>query len=518
MKGDFSSEKFEGLLSSLEEDMNLVTTLIAGAMALEPLRLERKRRANTAYLTSGPNLDVSTPPFDPVSQPLDSATTYDSPQSPTYVLDEEENVKDLERRRVLVSTTAPETSFGQRRPNLHRRHAMSQSQTLPEFPRNRILHQGAENSYENIDSDAGSSHSESSGSQTANVTHFEALLQGPRKTKLQATLNRSPRVPNPSDAGPTGGDSKRRVSHRATTTHSNDSEIWLRVDASAPLSLQFSGDMDGRTLQILPAENGMADIVIGQKTGRDGTATDGRGSIMEEENLAKLHNPKAGNTDLTKTYSEERKSSEVINEIATRPAVISSEQWIPDEQAENFSRQYPSPVKTQPLLERDDTPNVRDLFFPPQENPLSILHKSDISGSQHVTSSEMNIEENARADPPSYGDMVGPMNTNLDSGYGSVPNAISMNNKENDDAHSIRSVITNASRVLLPPEEGENLISAFAGDLYQDIGFYDKSDDACGHLSTRLPELLKTFTLRLEKNVGSKTERDAKEFVRQQRK
>lgn len=43
--------------------------------------------------------------------------------------------------------------------------------------------------------------------------------------------------------------------------HSNG-EIRLRVDASAPLSLSFNGDMEGRTLQINPAEDGLADIII----------------------------------------------------------------------------------------------------------------------------------------------------------------------------------------------------------------------------------------------------------------
>lgn len=44
--------------------------------------------------------------------------------------------------------------------------------------------------------------------------------------------------------------------------HSNG-EIRLRVDASSPLSLSFNGDMEGRTLQINPAEDGLADIIIG---------------------------------------------------------------------------------------------------------------------------------------------------------------------------------------------------------------------------------------------------------------
>ncbi|KAF1970997.1 hypothetical protein BU23DRAFT_570257 [Bimuria novae-zelandiae CBS 107.79] len=41
-------------------------------------------------------------------------------------------------------------------------------------------------------------------------------------------------------------------------------EIRLRVDASALLNLAFKGDMEGRTLETIPAEAGYADIVIGR--------------------------------------------------------------------------------------------------------------------------------------------------------------------------------------------------------------------------------------------------------------
>ena len=54
-----------------------------------------------------------------------------------------------------------------------------------------------------------------------------------------------------------------------------EGEIRLRVDASAPLSIQLHGDSEGRTLQIDPAENGMADIVIGSDntSGKPGEAS-----------------------------------------------------------------------------------------------------------------------------------------------------------------------------------------------------------------------------------------------------
>jgi len=117
----------------------------------------------------------------------------------------------------------------------------------------------------------------------------------------------------------------------------------------------------------------------------------------------------------------------------------------------------------------------------------------------------------------SHKSVIGPTNAKFDSGYSSMPDAVSESNEQDDDNRSIRSILTNASRVLLPPQQEEHLISAFVGDLCQDIGFCGDLGDARDRISARLPDLLKTFTLRLEGSVSSKTERDVKEFVRQQR-
>ncbi|KAF2656405.1 hypothetical protein K491DRAFT_678021 [Lophiostoma macrostomum CBS 122681] len=92
--------------------------------------------------------------------------------------------------------------------------------------------------------------------------------------------------PGPSDAGSTrskGSDHKSRVSHSARTTVTNGTsaggEIRLKVDASAPLSLQFNGDMEGRVLNINPAEDGMAEIVIASARGNETTYAGDRSSV-----------------------------------------------------------------------------------------------------------------------------------------------------------------------------------------------------------------------------------------------
>lgn len=107
----------------------------------------------------------------------------------------------------------------------------------------------------------------------------------PLADTVHKAAKRASRVPSgPSEAGSNRSDDRKtRVSQSARTTVTNgggNGEIRLRVDASAPLSLQFNGDMEGRTLQINPAEGGMADIVIGSSRGEENTYRSERGSTV----------------------------------------------------------------------------------------------------------------------------------------------------------------------------------------------------------------------------------------------
>jgi hypothetical protein len=77
----------------------------------------------------------------------------------------------------------------------------------------------------------------------------------------KAALTKKNRIPSePSDSGSSGS---KGSGNRTTMTSGTNNEIRLRVDGTMPLSLQLSGDMEGRTLQLVPAENGMTDLVIG---------------------------------------------------------------------------------------------------------------------------------------------------------------------------------------------------------------------------------------------------------------
>jgi len=50
MKGGFKSKHYQALLSSIDDDINRLASLTTSAIALEPLRLQRRRKANADYL------------------------------------------------------------------------------------------------------------------------------------------------------------------------------------------------------------------------------------------------------------------------------------------------------------------------------------------------------------------------------------------------------------------------------------------------------------------------------------
>ncbi|KAF2015614.1 hypothetical protein BU24DRAFT_408813 [Aaosphaeria arxii CBS 175.79] len=96
---------------------------------------------------------------------------------------------------------------------------------------------------------------------------------------------RTSRVVRPGDdddedgSSHSGGKTRISQSNRTTVTNGNNGDIRLRIDASNPISLHLPGDMEGRTLQINPAEDGMADIVIANQRDTESTYRSERGSM-----------------------------------------------------------------------------------------------------------------------------------------------------------------------------------------------------------------------------------------------
>ncbi|KAF2235938.1 hypothetical protein EV356DRAFT_90085 [Viridothelium virens] len=78
-------------------------------------------------------------------------------------------------------------------------------------------------------------------------------------------------------------------------------------------------------------------------------------------------------------------------------------------------------------------------------------------------------------------------------------------------------ILTKPSRLFLSLDKEQPLVSAFIGDLCQDLGLLADHIGMYSRISASLPSLLKIFTLRLEKTTESKAQRDIKEFIHQQR-
>ncbi|KAI4670459.1 uncharacterized protein J4E79_000741 [Alternaria viburni] len=96
--------------------------------------------------------------------------------------------------------------------------------------------------------------------------HDQAYDQKPAKRVQVRRHSVSPRPSSPRPDVTVDGQS---LPSRSTLKYDDNNEIRLRVDASQPLSLQFEfdGDFEGRTMRLVPTEDGMADLVI--SPGRD---------------------------------------------------------------------------------------------------------------------------------------------------------------------------------------------------------------------------------------------------------
>ncbi|EUC41667.1 hypothetical protein COCMIDRAFT_105563 [Bipolaris oryzae ATCC 44560] len=138
---------------------------------------------------------------------------------------------------------------------------------------------------------------------------------GPLNDPIHNAARHSRTISQPSHSGSSGSDRSR--SNRTAVTNENN-EIRLRVDANAPLSLQFNGDMEGRTLRMIPAENGMADLVISGGRDRESVYHNSdRGSIADDRKALVTKQPRRQAEEMTENSlrsSHRRRDSQVIRE------------------------------------------------------------------------------------------------------------------------------------------------------------------------------------------------------------
>jgi hypothetical protein len=119
------------------------------------------------------------------------------------------------------------------------------------------------------------------------VEAYQQRMRGsatPLNDQIHREAKRGSRIiTGPSEAGSSrskGSDKASRVSHRTTATNGASNELRLRVDASAPISLQLNGDLEGRAIRFEQAEDGMADIIIANTQGEERTYRSERGSLL----------------------------------------------------------------------------------------------------------------------------------------------------------------------------------------------------------------------------------------------
>jgi len=144
----------------------------------------------------------------------------------------------------------------------------------------------------------------------------------PLNDHIHNAAKRASRVPSmPSHSGSSGSE-KHSQSNRTAVANANN-EIRLRVDANAPLSLQFNGDMEGRTLRMIPAENGMADLVISGGRGESQYHGSDRGSNSGDRMALVQQNPRRLAEELIETSgrSHRRRESRTVRDHGDRDVI-----------------------------------------------------------------------------------------------------------------------------------------------------------------------------------------------------
>jgi hypothetical protein len=84
-----------------------------------------------------------------------------------------------------------------------------------------------------------------------------------------------------------------------------------------------------------------------------------------------------------------------------------------------------------------------------------------------------------------------------DSGYGTMSNTGFNHSNREDDAGSVRTMLSDASHVFQPPKAREDLISAFVDDLRDELGLGTMDVAGRTRIIVQLSGLLKVFSLKL---------------------
>ncbi|KAI4664120.1 uncharacterized protein J4E79_003621 [Alternaria viburni] len=136
----------------------------------------------------------------------------------------------------------------------------------------------------------------------------------PLNDHIHRAAKRASRVPSmPSHSGSSGSD-RQSQSNRTAVTSNGNNEIRLRVDANAPLSLQFNGDMEGRTMQLIPTEDGMAELVISGSRDNESTYHSSERGSNAGDGLALVRRKPDENTEGSMRSHRSRRESRALRD------------------------------------------------------------------------------------------------------------------------------------------------------------------------------------------------------------
>ncbi|CAO2657319.1 Nn.00g034450.m01.CDS01 [Neocucurbitaria sp. VM-36] len=207
--------------------------------------------------------------------------------------------------------------------------------------------------------------------------------------QIRKAARRAPimaRRPSLSDTSTSSDSSQQRRSDGKTmTSDGSNNEIRLRVDASAPLSLLFNDDMEGRTLRLIPAEGGMADLFIGQSQSKGPVYRSERGSTPVNKNQRRVVAPKTRRAEEIPQASQRRRESRANSTASENSSSNSLQAYIQPKSEENdsdgdqqvsrsSSNSRSSTSATQLQTGRSFSSDARSDDAPPPETKLNLNH------------------------------------------------------------------------------------------------------------------------------------------------
>lgn len=149
--------------------------------------------------------------------------------------------------------------------------------------------------------------------QQADAEDYINLNRGERKTLADQSYEVARKRSSRTSGGPSEAESSR------SRGSDNNGEIRLQLPNDAPVILNLTGDMEGRALRFVPAENGINELVISSNArGSESAYPGGRGSVRGERRA--IMPPSQPRRDLEEMTERSSQSNRTKRERTDRPS------------------------------------------------------------------------------------------------------------------------------------------------------------------------------------------------------